>query len=321
MGLTEVLAHLPRLLRLRRQLIRAVLDWQPDIFVGIDSPDFNLPIAGRLHRRGITTAHYVSPTVWAWRRGRVKGIRRDIDHMLTLLPFEARFYEDAGVPVTFVGHPMADRIPLETDASAARRELGLEDGPLVALLPGSRRGEVERLLPDFLAAAEILHRRHPELGFVLPAAGPDRHREIAAELERHPDVPVTLVEGQSRTAMAAADAVLLASGTATLEGLLLKKPMVVGYRVGRLTYAILSRLVKTEWVAMANLLLGEEQAPELIQDDFRPEAVAAALEYWLEHPDEAHRLAERYEAVHRQLRRDASRRAAETIEAVARDHG
>ncbi len=319
MGLTEVLAHLPELLRLRRQLVKQLLAWQPDVYIGIDSPDFNLPVARRLHRRGVTTAHYVSPTVWAWRQGRMKGIRRDIDHMLTLMPFEARFYEEANVPVTCVGHPMADRIPLKVDQIEARRELGLDDGPLVAVLPGSRGGEIEQLLPGFLNAVERLAAERPGLKFVLSAAGPERHREIQQALAERPRLPLTLLQGQSRSALAAADVAMLASGTATLEGLLLKKPMVVGYRVGRFTYAVLSRLVTTPWVAMANWLVEEQLAPELIQDDFSPEALAREVGAWLDHPDEAARLAQRYEAVHHNLKRDADARAAEVIHGLLTD--
>ncbi len=319
MGLTEVLAHLPELLRLRRHLVRQLLDWQPDVYIGIDSPDFNLPVARRLHRRGITTAHYVSPTVWAWRQGRIKGIRRDIDLMLTLMPFEARFYEDAGMPVTCVGHPMADRIPLAVDQTGARRELGLDDGPLVAVLPGSRRGEIEQLLPGFLDAVERLAAERPELRFVLSAAGPERYREIQQALAQRPPLPLTLLQGQSRTALAAADVAMLASGTATLEGLLLKKPMVVGYRVGRFTYAVLSRLVKTPWVAMANWLVEEELAPELIQDDFTADALVREVGAWLDHPEAAARLAQRYEAVHHNLKRNADARAAEAIHGLLTD--
>lgn len=314
MGIFEVLPRLPELLRLRRSLVDHLLDWQPDVYIGIDSPDFNLPIARRLHARGIATAHYVSPTVWAWRQGRVKGIRRDIDLMLTLFPFEARFYEDNDVPVVCVGHPTADAVPPQVDQARARRDLGLEEkGTLVALLPGSRRGEVEQLLPGFLEAAGRLLAERPGLRFVLPAAGAERYHQIAAVLEQHPSLPVTLVEGRSREVLAAADVAMVASGTATLEGLLLKTPMVVGYRVGRVTYALLSRMVKTPWVAMANWVAGEELAPELIQDDFTPEALAREVGAWLDRPGDVQRLAERYDAVHRNLRRDADASAANAI--------
>lgn len=313
MGITEVLPRLPELLRLRRELVHHLLAWQPDVYIGIDSPDFNLPIARRLHARGISTVHYVSPTVWAWRQGRVKGIKRDIDLMLTLFPFEAGFYEEHGVPVRCVGHPLADSIPMHVDQADARRELGLAEGPLVALLPGSRRGEVEQLLPGFLEAAERLARERPGIHFVIPAAGAERYRQIARVLEGHGSLAVTLVEGCSRTALAASDVAMVASGTATLEGLLLKKPMVVGYRVGRVTYALLSRMVKTPWVAMANWVAGEELAPELIQDDFTAEALAREVAAWLDRPGDAARLVERYEAVHRNLSRNADASAAEAI--------
>lgn len=314
MGITEVLAHLPELLRLRKQLIQFLLEQQPDVVIGIDSPDFTLPIARRLHERGLRTVHYVSPSVWAWRQGRIKGIKKSIDLMLCLLPFEARFYEEHKVPVAFVGHPLADRVPLETDTAGAREALGLsQDDTLLAVLPGSRGGEVGQLMPAFLDAMIELNKSRPELQFVIPAANAARREQIEALLEQAPSLPVTLVDGESRTVMSAADVILMASGTATLEGLLVGKPMVVGYRVGKVTYAIASRLVKSEFVSLPNLLCREEMVPELIQDDLTCEAIVAAVSRWLDNPQQAQALISRFRAVHEQLRGGASKKAAEAV--------
>jgi lipid-A-disaccharide synthase len=314
MGITEVLGRLPELLRLRRRLVRYLVAQAPDVYIGIDSPDFNLPIAARLHRRGIRTVHYVSPSVWAWRQGRIEGIRESIDLMLTLLPFEARFYQDHKVPVAFVGHPMADRIPLEEDKAAARSELVLPDRkPVVAVLPGSRGGEVGKLMPVFLRTIALLQQRYPEIQCLVPAAGPERHRQIRMMINARGIKGVTLVLGQSRTVMAAADVVLLASGTASLEAMLLKKPMVVGYRMGRVTAWILSRMVKTPWVALPNLLAREMLVPEFLQQAMTPEALADAVGDWIDHPDKAEELKARFTELHRELQRGANDRAAEAV--------
>ncbi|MEE2870951.1 lipid A disaccharide synthase [Alcanivorax sp. MD8A] len=317
MGITEVLSHLPELLRLRKQLVRFLLREKPDVVIGIDSPDFTLPIARRLHDRGLKTVHYVSPSVWAWRQGRIKGIKKSIDLMLCLLPFEARFYEEHQVPVAFVGHPLADRVPLETDSAAARRQLGLEaDATTVAVLPGSRGGEVGQLMPAFLDAMVVLNRQRPALQFVVPAANAARREQIEALLAGHPGLPATVIDGESRTVMAAADVILMASGTATLEGLLVGKPMVVGYRVGAVTFAIASRLVKSEFVSLPNLLCREEMVPELIQDGLTTDAIVASVEHWLDNPDKARALISRFQAVHQQLRGGASEKAAKAVSAL-----
>lgn len=314
MGITEVLAHLPELLRLRKQLVRFLLEQQPDVVIGIDSPDFTLPIARRLHERGLKTVHYVSPSVWAWRQGRIKGIKKSIDLMLCLLPFEARFYEEHQVPVAFVGHPLADRVPLQTDTPAARKALGLRsDDTLLAVLPGSRGGEVGQLMPVFLDAMVALNASRPALRFVIPAANAARREQIETLLEQAPDLPVTLVDGESRTVMAAADVILMSSGTATLEGLLVGKPMVVGYRVGKVTYAIARRLVKSEFVSLPNLLCREAMVPELIQDDLTCDAIVAEVNRWLDNPAQAQALVSRFQAVHEQLRGGASEKAADAV--------
>lgn len=314
MGITEVIAHLPELFRLRRQLVEALLERRPAVTVTIDSPDFTLGIAKRLHAAGLRTVHYVSPSVWAWRQGRVKRIRRDVDLMLTLLPFEARFYQQHAVPVAFVGHPLADMIDLQVDSGAARRGLGLPEGePLVAVLPGSRGGEVGQLMADFLDAMQRLHQARPQLRFVIPAASAARRQQIDRFLAAAPTLPVTVVDGRSREVMAAADVIMMASGTATLEGLLLKKPMVVGYRLGRVSYLIVSRLVKSEFVSLPNLLCGKPLIPELVQDDLNGQALADAVLHWLDNPAEVAALRDDFTFVHRQLRGGASEKAAAAV--------
>lgn len=314
MGITEVLSHLPELFRLRRALVRELLRRRPDLVITIDSPDFTLGVAKRVHAAGLKTVHYVSPSVWAWRQGRVKGIRRDVDLMLTLFPFEAGFYQEHRVDVAFVGHPLADMIELTVDTAAARQELGLEEGgPVVAVLPGSRAGELVQLMPEFLAAMSQLHAQRSSIRFVIPAANAARREQIDALLKASPWLPVTVVDGRGRTVMAAADVVMMASGTATLEGLLLKKPMVVAYRVGAVTYAIVSRLVKSDYISLPNLLCGKALVPELMQEKVSGPALAEAVMAWLDNPERVAALKEDFTRVHEQLRGGASEKAAAAV--------
>ncbi|WP_346836884.1 lipid-A-disaccharide synthase [Microbulbifer sp. SAOS-129_SWC] len=314
MGLVEPLKRLPELLRIRSTLRQHFIDNPPDVFVGIDSPDFNLGLEATLKGAGIPTVHYVSPSVWAWRRGRLKKIARAVDHMLTLLPFEADFYREHAVPVTFVGHPLADEIPLQVDTAAARRELGFaEDDQVIALLPGSRGGEVRLLGPLFLQVARWCHQRRPQLKFVLPAANAQRLAELRTLLESYADVPVTLLDGNSHAAVAAADNVLIASGTATLETMLLKKPMVVAYKMAKLSYAIFSRMLQTSWVSLPNLLAQRELVPEILQDDATPERLGAALLRYYDDPLLYDQLQRDFDELHQQLRRNASERAADAV--------
>lgn len=314
MGLVEPLKRLPELLRIRRTLRRHFIDNPPDLFVGIDSPDFNLSLEESLKDAGIPTMHYVSPSVWAWRRGRIKKIARAVDHMLTLLPFEADFYRECRVPVTFVGHPLADEIPLQVDTAAAREELGFARGDkVIALLPGSRGGEVKLLGPLFLQTARWCHQRRPELKFVLPAANEQRLAELERQLEDFRDLPVTLLDGNSHKAVTAADNVLIASGTATLETMLLKKPMVVAYKMAKLSYAIFSRMLHTSWVSLPNLLAQRELVPEILQDDATPEKLGAALLKFYDDPLLYDQLQREFDELHQQLRRNASARAADAV--------
>jgi len=315
MGLVEVLGRLFELLRVRRDLIKHWKKNPPDVFIGIDAPDFNLTLEEKLRKAGIKTAHYVSPSVWAWRQKRVLKIERAVDLMLTLFPFEAQFYKDHSVPVRFVGHHLADKIPLETPMPPAREKLGLDkDAQIVCLMPGSRSSEVQRLGELFLRTAELMRRRSHELQFIIPAASVERRNQIEALLAEYPvNMPVKVVLGQSHTCMAAADAILLASGTATLEAMLLKKPMVVSYIVAPLTYHILKRLVTQEFLSLPNLLAGRELVPEYIQHEATAEHLSAALLTRLEDSEAMHQLHETYLFIHRQLKRDADYEAAAAI--------
>ncbi|AGE24721.1 lipid-A-disaccharide synthase [Pseudomonas poae] len=309
MGLVEVLGRLRELLARRKLLIQTLIEEKPDVFIGIDAPDFTLNIELKLRQAGIKTVHYVSPSVWAWRQKRVLKIREGCDLMLTLLPFEARFYEEQGVPVRFVGHTLADAIPLQADRAAARAELGLPDGPLVALMPGSRGGEVGRLGALFFDAAERLLALRPGIRFVLPCASPQRRAQIETLLEGR-NLPLTLLDGQSHLALAACDAVLIASGTATLEALLYKRPMVVAYRLAPLTFWILKRMVKSPYISLPNLLAQRLLVPELLQDDATPAALAQTLLPLIDGGEEQTRG---FDDIHRTLRRDASNQAADAV--------
>jgi lipid-A-disaccharide synthase len=310
MGLVEVLGRLPELLSRRKRLIRTLIDAKPDVFIGIDAPDFNLTVELKLRQAGIKTVHYVSPSVWAWRQKRVLKIREACDLMLTLFPFEAQFYQDHQVPVRFVGHPLADTIPQQADRHSARDVLNLlQDQPVVALLPGSRGGEVARLGSLFLDAAVRLRTLRPGIQFVLPCASPERRAQLEQMLVGR-DLPLTLLDGRSHDALAACDAVLIASGTATLEALLYKRPMVVAYKVAPLTYRILKRLVTSAYISLPNLLAERLLVPEMIQDAATPEALAQLLAPLL---DGGEVQTEGFDVIHRALRRDASVQAATAV--------
>jgi lipid-A-disaccharide synthase len=319
MGLVEPLKRLPELLGIRRFLREHFIANPPDVFVGIDSPDFNLSLEQSLRESGIRTVHYVSPSVWAWRRGRLKKIARAVDLVLTLFPFEERFYRDHATAfptlrAVCVGHPLADSIPLETDTAAARAQLSFTVcTQAVALLPGSRAGEVARMGALFLDVARWCARRRHDLCFVMPAANAAREKQLRDMLVDYPDVPVRLVSGQSQLCMAASDAVLMASGTTTLEAMLLKKPMVVAYRMAPLSFAIISRLLKVPYVALPNLLADEQLVPELLQDAATVENLGNALLATLNDPQRTAMLKERFAALHNDIRRNASERAALAI--------
>jgi len=317
MGLVEVLRHLPELLDIRRQLCQRLITDRPDVFIGIDAPDFNLGLERQLRAHGIPTVHYVSPSVWAWRPWRVRKIARAVDLMLTLFPFEAAFYEQHGVPVRSVGHPLADAIPLRNDAGEARRKLGLslsDKVRIVALLPGSRSGEIDRMGSLFLDTARWLYTQRSDVHFLTPAATP----RLYAALERlrsecAPDLPLTLIQGHSREVMAAADVVLLASGTATLEAMLLKRPMVVAYRVAPATAWLARRLVTLRYFALPNLLAGRQLVPEFFQEAATAPHLGASVLNWLADSHGVEKLTREFETLHELLRRNASEQAAAAI--------
>ncbi|WP_228289078.1 lipid-A-disaccharide synthase [Marinobacter salinisoli] len=315
MGLVEVLGRIRELFDIRARLFDYFFATPPDVVIGIDSPDFTLTVERRCREAGIPTVHYVSPSVWAWRQKRIFKIAKSVDLMLTLFPFEARFYQEHQVPVAFVGHPLADRIPMTPETGKARRDLGLDEkAPLLAVLPGSRAGEIERLGTLFLEAARWIQTRRPDVQLVIPCVNSERERQVR-ELVETLDVklPVTIVRGRSRDVMAASDVVLLASGTATLEAMLLKKPMVVGYRLSNFSYKLLSRLVKVPYVALPNLLARQELVPELLQDNATPESLGGAVLERLENDSERQRLVDAFSELHETLRQDADEKAATAI--------
>ncbi|MBS0462163.1 MAG: lipid-A-disaccharide synthase [Proteobacteria bacterium] len=344
MGLGEVVRHLPRLLRLRRRLRQRLLDWKPDVFIGIDAPDFNLGLERALKQRDIRTAHYVSPSVWAWREGRVEKIRRSADIVLCLFPMEPAIYARHGVTAHFVGHPLADAFALQPDRDAARHALALANaGTLVAVLPGSRLGEVKRLGMDFLHACALALRERPKLHFIAPMANAACRAAFTRQLERVAAEPgaeglrsaMHLVDGRAHEALIASDVVLLASGTAALEAMLAKRPMVVAYRVARSTQAIVRGfgLLKIGQYSLPNVLhaalpmapavhvqfpqlAGAALVPELMQDACTPATLCAAMLDWLEDPARVEAVSARFAELHEHLRRDASTLAADAIDGL-----
>jgi lipid-A-disaccharide synthase len=325
MGLFEILRDLPRLLRLRARVRERFLALRPDVFVGIDSPEFNLRLARDLRRAGIPTVQYVSPQVWAWRQGRARTIHESVDLVLCLLPFEKRFYDEHAVHAEFVGHPLADAIPISVDRQAARAALGVDtDAQVVALLPGSRRGEVTRMARDFTATASWLASQRPGLKFIAPMASAATREIFAQALER--DVPalgVRLIDGQAQTALIAADVVLVASGTASLEAALCKRPMVVVYRWGALTAWMVQHLnlVKSKFFAQPNLLADRRVVGEYFQQQIIPESIGAELLMWLDDAERRSGLEREFSRIHADLRRDAGTRAAQAIVELLKSRG
>ena len=326
MGLAEVLAHLPRLLKLRKAFRQRVLDWNPDVFIGIDAPDFNLGVERWLKQRGVRTVHDVSPSVWAWRESRAEKIGASADRVLCLFPMEPPIYARHAVDAVFIGHPLADEIPLQPDRDAARAALGEPpDAPILALLPGSRLGEIQRMLPTFLEAARRLQADVPGLRVLIPAANAECRAAINAAVKAHPlpaspceqgeETSIRVLDGQAQTAMIASDVVLLASGTAALEAMLCKRPMVIGHRISGLTYAIVKAfgLLKSAHVSLPNVLAGETLVPELLQDACTPSNLHAALLRWFRDAGAVAALQPRFLAIHETLRRDASARAADAV--------
>ena len=318
MGLVEVIKHFPRLKKCRDHLQTYFLQHPPDVFIGIDSPDFNLGLEQVLKSAGIPTVHYVSPSVWAWRHYRLSKIARSCDLMLTLFPFEADYYQRHAIPVRFVGHPLADQIPLQTDQQIARQQLNLPPAEKwVALLPGSRRHEVLQLGIPFLQTAQWLLTYYPQMRFLVPLASHSLKELFCQQLAQvAPDLPLTLLIGQSHEAMAAADVVLTASGTATLEAMLLKRPMVVAYRLATVTYWLARWLVHIPYFSLPNLLAQEQLVAEFLQDQVTAENLGMALLYWLENPQAIETLQSHFTQLQEQLRLDANQQAAQAVLAI-----
>ena len=316
-GYVDALGRLPELLRIRRQLGDRLLRERPSAFVGIDAPDFNFGLETRLRAAGLKTIHFVCPSIWAWRRERVAKLARAADHVLCLFPFEPALLQAHGIAATFVGHPIADAIPLLSPNGPARQALGLDaQDSVVAVLPGSRRSEIQHIAPSMLAAAALMARQRPGLRFVLPVA-PGLRELLLPLVARHaPGVDMALLDGQSQTALAACDVTLIASGTATLEAALLKRPMVISYKLAALNWWRMRRMSYQPWFGLPNILCDAFVVPELIQDDATPEAMARETLAWLDDAPRADALAQRFTDLHLQLRQNTALKAADAIAQV-----
>ena len=328
MGLVEVLKHLPRLLKIRRSIIEQLSALKPDIFIGIDAPDFNLDVELKLKQQGIKTIHYVSPSVWAWRQKRVYKIAAATNLVLAFLPFEKAFYDRFNVPCRFIGHTMADAIPLKPNREEACQLLNLDSTQrYVAMLVGSRGSEVEFLSEPFLQTAQLLHQRYPDVKFLVPLINQKRRQQFEQIKQRvAPELDMILLDGNARAAMITAEATLLASGTAALEAMLCKSPMVVGYRMKPFTYFLAKRLVKTKYVSLPNLLADEMLVPELIQEDCNPTNLAEKLSLYLSEDKSAvqnrHVLLQRFAELHQMIQCNADQQAAQAvIDLLESSHG
>lgn len=319
MGYAEALSRIVSLLRLRKQLGTRLLQDKPDAFIGIDAPDFNFGLERRLKEGGVKAIHFVSPSIWAWRGERIHKIKRSVDHVLCLFPFEPEIYEKAGVPATYVGHPLADAIPFDVPRAAARTAIGIgADDELVALLPGSRRSEIKHIAPLLLEAAVLMRKQRPGVRFVMPVV-PGLRPMIDPLVATHsPDLPLILLDGRASDALAACDVTLVASGTATLEAALYKRPMVITYRVSAFNWWMMKGKGYLPWVGLPNILLRDVAVPELLQHDATPERLAAEGLAWLDDPDRRDQLVVRFDQLHRQLRCDTARTATMAIEKVLR---
>jgi lipid-A-disaccharide synthase len=305
-GYVEVLSHY--------QLGERLLADKPDLFIGVDAPDFNLDLETRLKAAGVKTVHFISPSIWAWRGKRIDKIAKAVDEVLCIFPFEPPIYAKRGISAAYVGHPLADVIPLEVPRAASRAALGLAEGDtVVALLPGSRRSEVQYIAPRLLGAAAVLHRQRPGLRFVLPVVPGLRHMVEPLRRQFAADVPIELLDGRSHEALAACDVTLVASGTATLEAALFKRPMVIAYAMHALSWQMMKRMKYQPWVGLPNILLEDFAVPELLQGDATPQRLADATLAWLDDPARAESLRVRFEALHRQLRRNTAEAAADAI--------
>jgi len=314
-GALEILPRYFELRRIHKNLQKHFLKNPPDIFIGVDAPAFNISLEKKLRQAGIKTVQYVSPTVWAWRPKRAFAVEKAADLVLSIFPFEEDFYKDFSVKVKFVGHPLADAIPMETDKLAARQQLGLPElGGIITLMPGSRQSEIKYLAEDFIKTAQYCLQQRANLRFVIPTANQARKKQFLMILEQvAPDLPIIILEGCSREAITAADAVLLASGTATLETLLLKRPMVVAYRLSPISYRLFKPLIKIPYIAQPNILAGKKIVPEFVQNNVVPEKMAKALLGFLDNPEETKSLVDEFTKIHLQLRQDADKSSAQAI--------
>ena len=316
-GYVEVLRHYREISGIREQLAERLLRERPDAFVGVDAPDFNLGLEARLKAQGIKTIHFVSPSIWAWRGKRVKKIRTAVDHVLCLFPFELEIYAKNGIAATYVGHPLADAIPLEVPRAASRQALGLsESDVVVAVLPGSRRSEIQYIAPRLLAAAAAMRGQRPSLRFVLPVAPGLRGMLDPLVVAHAPDAGIELLDGRSHEAMAACDVALVASGTATLETALFKRPMVIAYNMHWLSWQMMKRMKYQPWVGLPNILLRDFAVPELLQDQATPAKLAEAAFAWLDDPARCAALTQRFAALHRELRCNTAQAATDAIEKI-----
>ena len=316
-GYVEVLSHYREISAIRNQLAERVLREKPDVFIGVDAPDFNLDLEARLKSQGIKTIHFVSPSIWAWRGKRIKKMRSAVDQVLCIFPFEPALYERQGVPATYVGHPLADAIPIDVPRAGSRAALGLaQDDCVVALLPGSRRSEIQYVAPRLLGAAAEMHRQRPTLKFILPVVPGLRHLIEPLRRQHASQAPIELLDGRSHEALAACDVALVASGTATLEAALYKRPMVIAYAMHALSWQMMKRMRYQPWVGLPNILLREFVVPELLQADATPARLAAEAFDWLDHPDRCDALTDRFAALHLELRRDTARTATDAIAKV-----
>ena len=313
-GYVEVLKHYREISAIRDRLAQRLLQERPPAFIGVDAPDFNLGLEKRLKQVGIKTIHFVCPSIWAWRGGRAQKMAASVDHVLCLFPFEPELLHRHGVAATFVGHPLADAIALQPPRQASRAALGLADGErVVAVLPGSRRSEIEYIAPRFLQTVALLHRQQPTLRFVLPVA-PGLRALLDPLVALHaPAAPLQLLDGQSHTALAACDVTLIASGTATLEAALFKQPMVIGYNMHALSWQLMKRMRYQPWVGLPNILCRDFVVPELLQDDCQPAPLAAAVTRWLDDAAARQRVAQRFTELHHLLRRDTASCATDAI--------
>ena len=323
MGLIEVLGRLRELLGVRKRLVQHFTETRPDIFIGVDAPDFTLNLEGKLRETGIPTVHYVSPSVWAWKRKRIYKIKQTTDLVLSLFPFEKQYYAPTQQRIAFVGHPLATSIPRSVDPVAAREKFAVKEYErIIAILPGSRSSELKYLAEPFLDTARWLSERMENVRFVIPAPNSERHDYLSQLIaERYSDLNIQLVMKHSREVMSIADAILIASGTATLEATILQKPMVVAYKMASLTYAIYSRMLKAPYISLPNLLADESLVPEILQDDVQPEILGPAILRALEDEPYKQYLAERFSAVHAQLQQDADEKAADAVIELLRSRG